>query len=134
MGNKMYKPVIEQINNLQQTRISSVRFNNNQLKLITNTTLPTHSSGLYWIYTKHTDQEFLNSIPSTKEGSINFKDRTNLHSSLKYVCNMNMDGFRVVYNGIGGVGEKGYGGLRERILEEFRGGEGTGLLPLMIAL
>jgi len=126
----MYKSVIEQINYLQQKRISSISFNKNRLDLVTNTPLPTHSSGLYWIYTKHTDQDFLNSIPSTKKGSINFKNRTNLHSSLNYVCDMNIDSFRVVYNGIGGVGKKGHGGLRERILQEFRGGAGTGSLAI----
>jgi len=38
--------------------------------------------------------------------------------------------FKLVYNGIGGTGTGGSGGLRERILGQFSGGDGTGSLAM----
>ncbi|WP_458723595.1 hypothetical protein [Pseudomonas brenneri] len=50
--------------------------------------------------------------------------------NLGMICDRRVGDFRVVYNGIGGIGLKGHGGLRERILQEFRGGNGTGSLAI----
>jgi hypothetical protein len=49
---------------------------------------------------------------------------------LSHICNITDQGFRIVYNGIGGVGNKGSGGLKERILQELSGGKGTGSLAI----
>lgn len=50
--------------------------------------------------------------------------------SLANICRAEVEGFRLVYNGIGGIGRKGTGGLRERIFQECKGGEGTGTLGI----
>jgi len=92
--------------------------------------LDTMQDGLYWIYTSYTNSELLNSRPSQKPGSIDFADRVATHRDLQHICTRTVDGFNLVYNGIGGVGPKGSGGLRERILQEYRGGDGTGSLAI----
>jgi hypothetical protein len=90
----------------------------------------TKQCGLYWIYTTYSNCDFLAATPSTKRGSINFKNLALRHTDLSNVCTNKVGKHRLVYNGIGGTGKKGHGGLRERILEEFRGGEGTGSLAI----
>lgn len=117
----MYKSIIENINTLQESRISTV-CQNGKLKL-PDKFPPTKQEGLYWIYAKYTDQDFLNSIKSPQKNSVDLKNRVNRHLLLNNICNKKVDEFRVVYNGIGGS-------LRNRILAEFRGGEGTGSLAV----
>lgn len=124
----VYKHVIEALNSLQEGRLNSVTVVNDRLKLSNGP--PTKENGLYWIYTTYTDDELLASSPSQKRSSVAFASVLAQHSQLSYVCNRQVNGFRLVYNGIGGLGPKGHGGLRERILGEFRGGEGTGSLAI----
>lgn len=124
----MYKEAIEKMHLLQRMRLMSVSLKGNRLSLPSE--LCTKQSGLYWIYTTHSNDDLLNATPSTKKGSVNFANLVALHADLSKMCGDEVDGFRVVYNGIGGVGRCGGGGLRERILEEFRGGEGTGALAI----
>jgi len=128
----MYKTSIEQLNGLQKTRLARIGWRSTQrserLCLIDGP--ETKQDGLYWIYTRHTDQDILNSTPSTKRASVDYKQMAIRHSQLENICQRQIDGFRLVYNGIGGLGPKGHGGLRERILGEFRGGEGTGSLSI----
>lgn len=116
------------MNALQESRLRSVGRENNRLQLVEGP--PTRTDGLYWIYTRHTDEELLGSTPSPKRASVNFQHLAKRHASLGNTCRRNVGDFRVVYNGIGGLGPKGHGGLRERILGEFRGGEGTGSLAI----
>lgn len=124
----MYKTTIEQINTLQETRLAQILLRRKRLCLSDSPV--TKQNGLYWIYTRYTNQDFLTSTPSTKEASVDYKRIATCHSQLNNVCQRQIDKFRLVYNGIGGLGPKGYGGLRERILGEFRGGKGTGSLAI----
>lgn len=124
----MYKDVIEAMNTLQESRLRSVTLKGTRLDLVDGP--PTKQDGLYWIYTQHTNAEFLVSTPSTKRASVDFRRLVARHASLQNICTRSADGFRLVYNGIGGLGPKGHGGLRERILGEFRGGNGTGSLAI----
>jgi len=125
----MYKEVIEKMHVLQKTRLRAVTMNKAGRLNIENGP-DTKQCGLYWIYTKHSSTDLLNAMPSPKRGSVNFADLVTRHTDLSNVCTDKIDEFQIVYNGIGGVGKKGHGGLRERILEEFRGGEGTGSLAI----
>jgi hypothetical protein len=126
---KMYKSVVEELNNIQEQRLTVINVKNG--RIIYPDGPPTKESGLYWIYTTYTDEDFLAASPSLKTKSVNFHNLIKRHFGLKNICQKKVDGFRLVYNGIGGTGQKGYGGLRERILEEFRGGEKTGSLAIM---
>ena len=124
----MYHSEIERIDTLQRTRLHVVGWRKGRLHFPTGPS--TKADGLYWIYTDHTDQDFLDSSPSVKERSINFASMTRRHARLRNICRESVDRFRLVYNGVGGLGNGGYGGLRERILEEYRGGRGTGSLAI----
>ena len=90
----------------------------------------THSYGLYWIYTNYTLNDLINSTKAPLKGSIDMAGLANDRRCLSHICNITDKGFRIVYNGIGGVGAKGSGGLKERILQEFSGGKGTGSLAI----
>lgn len=90
----------------------------------------THTYGLYWLYTSFTLNDLINSTKAPFESAIDMPGLANDRQSLAHICNINDQGFRIVYNGIGGVGNKGTGGLKERILQEFSGGRGTGSLAI----
>lgn len=124
----MYKDPIETINALQESRLRAVSLKKTRLHLEDGP--DTKQDGLYWIYTRHSNDELLNSTPSTKRASVEFNRLVAMHASLTNVCTRVVGEFRLVYNGIGGLGPRGHGGLRERILGEFRGGEGTGSLAI----
>ncbi len=113
---------------MQESRLSSVGQVNGRLKMLDGP--KTKQSGLYWIYTTYTDNELFTSTPSPKRKSVDFRNTITRHAHRAHVCNREVQGFRLVYNGIGGLGAKGSGGLRERILDEFRGGEGMGSLAV----
>jgi len=124
----MLKKLIDEIDELQKTRLSSLERKAGQFNFEQGP--PTKSNGLYWIYTDHTDMELIEAIPSPQRGSLNFRTLVERNALNSYSCKETTGGFRVVYSGIGGVGLKKSGGLRERILQEFRGGEGTGSLAI----
>jgi hypothetical protein len=126
----MYLATLAQMNTLQESRLSAVgRTATQRLKLGQDPV--TKASGLYWIWTNYTDAELLAAVPSPKRASIDIAGLTARQQNLASICRRNSGDFRLVYNGIGGQGPAGHGGLRERILEEFRGGEGTGSLAIL---
>lgn len=117
--------VLHKINQLQRKRLVNISFTN-QLNL--DSSIPTNSDGFYWLYTDYSNSEIVKATPSTKEGSVDFPNVliNNFAQPNLTICNETVGTYRVVYNGIGG----GTKGLRERILEEFRGGVGTGSLAI----
>lgn len=116
---------LHKINQLQRRRLAKISFNK-RLKL--DSLVPKKSDGFYWLYTDYSNSEIVNAIPSTKKGSVDFPNVliNNFAQPNLTLCNEMVGTYRVVYNGIGG----GAKGLRERILEEFRGGNGTGSLAI----
>jgi hypothetical protein len=90
----------------------------------------TNFYGLYWIYTNYTLFDLINSTKAPFKGAIPIADLAKDRQCLAHICNINDQGCRIVYNGIGGVGNKGTGGLKERILQQFSGGVGTGSLAI----
>jgi hypothetical protein len=124
----MYKETIEKMHSLQRTRLKTIGVKDSRLSLDDGPA--TKQSGLYWIYTTHSNKDLLSATPSSKRGSINFAEVISRHADLSNVCTDHVGEYRLVYNGIGGTGSKGKGGLRERIMGEFRGGEGTGSLAI----
>jgi hypothetical protein len=125
----MYAELIEKIDRIQRERLSHISLKpNGHLDLHLGPR--TRVDGMYWIYTDHTNDELIASIPADMRGAIDFCRSVRRHCGNERVCKTAISGFRVVYSGIGGVGEGGEGGLRERILGEFRGGNGTGSLAI----
>ncbi|WP_045414688.1 hypothetical protein, partial [Vibrio owensii] len=124
----MFDSLVDEINDIQRNRLSEVLLENGKLRYQNGP--DTRQNGLYWIYTNYSVEEILDSEPCSKKGSINFADIATENMGLTQLCGMEVDGFRLVYSGIGGIGKKGFGGLRERILEEYRGGSGTGSLAI----
>jgi hypothetical protein len=123
----MYREVIEAANQIQVNRLHEISFfDGRQRKLRYRDGPATRRDGLYWIYTSYTEDELSRAVRCQKVGSVDFSAMVDRHRSLSNVCTLEVDGFRLVYNGIGGGG----GGLRERILSEFRGGQGTGALAI----
>lgn len=124
----MLEKLILEIDAAQKNRLTDVTISKNRLSFKDGP--PTKSNGLYWIYTDHTDLELLQSTSSSQRGALNFSSLVERNRSGNHCCKEAVDGYRIVYSGIGGVGQKNEGGLRERILQEFRGGEGTGSLAI----
>lgn len=104
----MYKNVIEKLHTIQEERLRSVHFQNQRLLLSNGP--PTKTDGLYWIYTNYSDAELLAAKASTQKKSVNFSPLVVLHVGLAHLCEQTVGEFRVVYNGIGGLGPKGHGG------------------------
>lgn len=87
---------------------------------------PTKSSGLYWIYTNHPQNELEGCQSCGDVGAIDISMLATLHQGLAHVCAIQQDGFSLVYNGVAG----NKCGLRERIHQHFNGGKGTGCLSI----
>jgi hypothetical protein len=115
------------IESLRSQRIFPVSQNG---KLALPKELPTKVNGLYWLYTSYDINSIKNCTPSNQKNSVNIPDLAISHHGLSHVCNITNDELLIVYNGVGGVGPKGNGGLRERIQQEFNGGSGTGSLGI----
>ena len=124
----MFHLTLEALNLLQERRLSCVTKVSGRLQLAGGP--PTSSDGLYWLYTSYSDAEIRSAVPSQKRASVPINILATHRENLGMICDRRVGDFRVVYNGIGGVGPKGTGGLRERIFQEFRGGEGTGSLAI----
>lgn len=123
--------VLETLSKIDLFRKSSYSGISDGGKLKISSNLKTKISGLYWIYTSYTINDIINCKYSLLNNSVNISFVANLHKELKYCCKETIDNNLLVYNGIGGIGEKNGGGLRERILQEFNGGEGTGSLAIL---
>ncbi len=124
----MYQSLIHKTNELQRERLSCVSIEKGKLSYKDGPA--TKEDGMYWIYTDHCTDDLIKSNKCSKKGSISFKDMVTKNTDIKELCKEKVDDFSLVYSGIGGVGLKGHGGLRERILEEYRGGSGTGSLAI----
>jgi len=85
---------------------------------------------MYWLYTSYSFDELKKSRKASLKGTVAISNLTIKRAELSFIYRTKMDGFSLVYNGVGGVGPKGKGGLRERILQELSGGHGTGSLAI----
>jgi hypothetical protein len=122
------KDILKQLERIRQKRLCRVEIKNGRISL--EKQLPRNACGFYWIYTSYSYSDLKNSSKPQIMGAINLSSLVTCHENLRYICNIKQENYLLVYNGIGGSGEKGYGGLRERIIEEFRGGKGTGALAI----
>lgn len=100
-------------------------------KLSLPTQLPTRVEGLYWIYTDYSEDDLIACIPSPQKKAINIRKLTAQHAGLKHICTIKHETYRLVYSGSACSGAKQEFGLRERILQHFNGGSGTGSLGVL---
>ena len=110
-----YKTIIQEIHEVQlQTFCPLERFVTKGTSI-----LPKHKRGLYWIWTK-LDFEELKNGGNNHKSEVPIKDLITQRMELNHICKLEKDGFRVIYNGIGGYknNPKGFG-LRERIMQEL---------------
>lgn len=95
--------------------------------------LPTKKRGLYWIWTNHTFRELQEIL--TKEGTkeVPISELVSRRYQLDNICKISKNGYRIVYNGIGGYKkEPAAFGLRERINQELNcSDKRTGTLNLI---
>lgn len=124
----MFVLTLETLNTLQEGRLLELKSSKDRLKLEGGP--PTRTSGLYWIYTTYEEADLQAASPAPNRGAVQLQVLATSRQGITNICQRTIDGFRVVYNGIGGIGPKGRGGLRERIFQEFKGGEGTGTLGI----
>jgi hypothetical protein len=88
---------------------------------------PTKASGFYWIYTNYSNQELECQLGAPCKKAIDIGLLSRLHVGLCNICRIEVNGFRLVYNGIAGKSC----GIRERLHQHFNGGEGTGSLAIL---
>jgi hypothetical protein len=74
-------------------------------------------AGIYFFYTSYSDDE-LASVPALPGRAVPIGKLTKAHRRLPYSCSLEQEGFRLVYNGIGGFNGGSYD-LRTRILQEI---------------
>lgn len=116
------------IDKLRVSRVNKISLVKNKINL--ENPPPTHCSGLYWIYTSYSISDLQSCQVANSRGAVNIKELASDFFDLEHICQIKEDVYWLVYNGIGGVGPQKSGGLRDRIRQQFNGGEGTGSLTI----
>ena len=120
---------LEKIESKRKERLLTVSSTNKGRTILANG--PSRgANGFYWLFTNYSINEIQRCDRGNQTGSVDMKQLALHHEGLKHICKIECHGFRLVYNGIGGLGKKKTGGLKERILQEFNGGEKTGSLAI----
>lgn len=122
----MPKVLLPQIEKIRQTRFLTIGRDNRGQLAIQNSP-PTKSAGFYWIYSNYSQTDLERQQEPACSNAIDIGLLAQLHCGLANSCNIDLDDFKLVYNGIAGVGT----GLRERLHQHFNGGEGTGSLAIL---
>ena len=115
-------PLVEKVRSSRLLRV----LRNDRKQLQFESAPPTQVSGFYWIYTNYSFEEMEGCIASPLVNAINIPLMAKLHRGLGKVCDIQEDGFRLVYNGIA----RSSLGIRERLGQHFNGGDGTGSLHI----
>lgn len=95
--------------------------------------LPTKHRGLYWIWTNHSIENLQKIQTKLKTKEVPITELVSRRFELNNICNISLNGFRIVYNGIGGYKKEPPAfGLRERINQELNcSDKRTGTLNLL---
>lgn len=115
-------PRVEQVRSSRLLRV----FRNTSNDLQLEGAPPSKVSGFYWIYTNYSLEELKDCTPSPLAGAINIRLLAQLHSGLGKVCDIQDQGYRLVYNGIANKST----GIRERLGQHFNGWNQTGSLHI----
>lgn len=96
----MFQLTLEALNRIQEERLCRIAKPDNRLQLANGP--PSKMDGLYWLYTSYTNAELSSAVPSQKRNSVPINIIAARRKNLGMICNRQVDGFRVVYNGIEG--------------------------------
>ena len=118
--------ILQQIEKFRVSRHLSIS-RDRRGNLAINNPPPVNACGMYWFYTSYTIDELKACAISLDPGAIPINHMARLHEGLPHVSTTEIDGFRLVYNGIAGTAL----GLRGRIHQHFNGGAGTGCLSIL---
>ncbi|MFA4834441.1 MAG: hypothetical protein WC749_00015 [Dehalococcoidia bacterium] len=121
----MPRDLLPSVEKVRSSRLLRV-FRNEYKQLQFDGAPPTKVSGFYWIYTNYSLDDIEGCVASPLGNAINIPLMAKLHRGLGNVCDIQEDGFRLVYNGIARASV----GIRERLGQHFNGGDGTGSLHI----
>ncbi len=124
------RALLGRIDRLRATRLLEITVDTNgRLKLWQ----PPHTKccGLYWLYTSYSLDQIASATRAPMHGAVDIAALVKNRRGLANIHRQPIGRFKLVYNGVGGIGVKGHGGLRERIHQEFNGGSGTGSLAIL---
>ncbi|WP_431244228.1 hypothetical protein ACQ9BO_07645 [Flavobacterium sp. P21] len=110
-----YKNVLQQIQEIQlETFCTLDRFLSEGTVL-----LPRHRRGLYWLWSR-LDYDLLSLARDNHKSEVPIIKLIAQRSKLSYISTVEHNGFKIIYNGIGGYKSNPPAfGLRERILQEL---------------
>lgn len=110
----MYVDLIRDIERTKEERFSEPRITARGLSL----EAPRKAAGLYFIYTSYSLDELAGAVAVNNGGAVPISRLVAAHRRMPGICQITRDGFRLVYNGIGGFNGSDYG-LRKRIGQQF---------------
>lgn len=111
----MYTEIIEKIDKQRRDRFLPIGVKSNGRTDIPG--LPKGSAGMYFLYTSYT-LDALQNAPALPGRAVPIGQLARSHGRLPHVCQLEQNGFRPVYNGIGGFNGGSYD-LRTRLLQEI---------------
>lgn len=122
----MPRILLPQIEHFRQERFLKIS-RNQRNHLAIESSPPKKTAGFYWIYTNYSQFDLEQQQGPACNNAVNIGKLAHLHCDLANICNIRTGEFRIVYNGIAGVGT----GIRERLGQHFNGGKGTGSLAIL---
>ncbi len=121
------------LNQIQEKQIKTFQLVS-EFKNINNLpNLPTKHRGLYWIWTNHSIENLQRILTKPKTKEVPITELVSRRFELNNICNISQNGYKIVYNGIGGYKKEPPAfGLRERINQELKcSDKRTGTLNLL---
>ena len=119
------KKIIDILDRINQSQMETfVELEKFREKAFTKT-LPTGQRGLYWLWTNLDYAELESQTKPNSNEEVPITQLVSQRKGLSKICNLEKEGYRVVYNGIGGYRKPGSFGLRERINQEVIGNGAT---------
>lgn len=112
----MYKEIIEKIESIQRSRVTPIQVARNGKTLIEGPAK--RCAGLYFFYTSYSLNDLKNCGAPPKTSAVPISNLAKNIGALAGIKQQEVDGFRLVYNGVGGFRGSGYD-LRARILQEI---------------
>jgi hypothetical protein len=94
----MYVDLICDIERIKEERFSEPRSSARGLSL----DAPKKAAGLYFIYTSYSLDELAGAVVANNGGAVPISRLVAAHRRMPGICQITKDGFRLVYNGIGG--------------------------------
>lgn len=108
------------INKIQERQIETFQLVSDFQDWKSKPNLPTKRRGLYWIWTNHSSESLQTILTKADTKEVPITELVTRRHQLENICNVSINGFKIVYNGIGGYKKEPPAfGLRERINQEL---------------